>query len=373
MSQRKIIHIDMDAFYASIEQRDRPELRGKPIAVGYGGPRGVVATASYEARRYGIRSAMSSLRAMSLCPDLIFIPSRMEVYKSVSRQIQTIFHDYTTLVEPLSLDEAFLDVTHMPSATLLAQEIKNRIFEETGLTASAGVSVNKMLAKIASDYQKPNGLFVITPAMIDAFVAALPIEKFFGIGRVTADKMHRLGIHSGADLRLWQEFDLIRHFGKAGHNYYAYARGIDKREVEPNQIRKSIGAETTLDTDTDDRSFLHAELETIRQEVWARIERHQFRGKTVTLKLKFDDFQQITRSKTQPKPIETTHQLQLLAQTLFDQVDFAGKKVRLLGLAVGNIPEKAPAYIQLKLNFTDDPPTDNPTSPLGPTTGNATE
>ena len=212
---RKIIHIDMDAFYASIEQRDCPELRGRPIAVGHEGPRGVVATASYEARRYGVHSAMSSLRARRLCPELIFVATRMEVYKSVSRQIHAIFHDYTSLVEPLSLDEAFLDVSHMPSATLLAQEIKARIREETGLTASAGVSVNKMLAKIASDYRKPDGLFVIPPKEIAAFVAGLPIEKFFGIGEVTARKMHRLGIRTGADLRQWSEPDLVRYFRRS--------------------------------------------------------------------------------------------------------------------------------------------------------------
>ncbi len=239
--QNKIIHVDMDAFYASVEQRDRPELRGRPIAVGYDGPRGVVATASYEARPFGVRSAISSAVARRLCPELIFVPARFDVYKAVSQQIRDIFHDYTELVEPLSLDEAFLDVSHLRSATLAAREIKDRIRAETGLTASAGISVNKMLAKIASDYRKPDGLFVIPPDEIDTFVAELPVERFFGIGEVTAQKMHALGIRTGADLRQWEELELVRHFGKAGHSYYGYARGIDPRPVVPNRIRKSLG------------------------------------------------------------------------------------------------------------------------------------
>ena len=256
MTQRKIIHIDMDAFYASVEQRDHPEYRGRPIAVGHDGPRGVVATASYEARPYGVRSAISSALAKRLCPNLIFVPARFDVYKEVSRQIRAVFRDYTELVEPLSLDEAFLDVTHLRSATLAAREIKARILAETGLTASAGISVNKMLAKIASDYRKPDGLFTIPPGQIEEFVAALPIERFFGIGEVTARKMHGMGIHTGADLRLRDEAELVRHFGKAGHSYYGYARGIDEREVTPNRIRKSLGAETTFAEDTDDREQL---------------------------------------------------------------------------------------------------------------------
>lgn len=344
----------MDAFYASIEQRDRPELRGRPIAVGYDGPRGVVATASYEARPYGVRSAMSSARAMRLCPELIFIPSRMEVYKGVSQQIQAIFHDYTELVEPLSLDEAFLDVSHMPSATLLAQEIKVRIRAETGLTASAGVSVNKMLAKIASDYRKPDGLFVIPPKDIGTFVAGLPIEKFFGIGEVTARKMHRLGIHTGADLRLWEEAALVRHFGKAGHSYYEYARGMDARAVVANRIRKSLGAETTFAQDTDDRERLRTELEAVHEEVWRRLEQKKFKGKTVVLKLKYDDFQQITRSKTLLVPVETPERLRQVAGELLGQVDFGGKKVRLIGLTVANALKPAVEDRQLRFDF-DDP------------------
>ena len=257
MSQRKIIHIDMDAFYASVEQRDRPEYRGRPIAVGYDGPRGVVATASYEARPYGVHSALSSVLAKRLCPELIFVPARFDVYKAVSRQIRAIFGEYTELVEPLSLDEAFLDVSHVRSATLVAREIKARILAETGLTASAGISVNKMLAKIASDYRKPDGLFTIPPERIEEFVAGLPVERFFGIGEVTAEKMHRLGIRTGADLRLWNEAALVQQFGKAGHSYYGYARGIDEREVTPNRVRKSLGAETTFAEDTDDLALIN--------------------------------------------------------------------------------------------------------------------
>jgi len=293
MPQRKIIHIDMDAFYASVEQRDDPSLRGRPIAVGHDGPRGVVSTASYEARPYGVRSALPSVTARRLCPDLIFVPARFDVYKAVSQQVRDIFREYTELVEPLSLDEAFLDVTHERSATLVAREIKARIRRQTELTASAGVSVNKMLAKIASDYRKPDGLFTIAPSEVEAFVAALPVERFFGIGAVTAERMHRMGIHTGADLRQWDEAALVQRFGKAGHAYYGYARGVDEREVEPHRVRKSVGAETTFAEDTDDRTRLSMELAAVREEVWNRIQRHEFRGKTAVLKLKYDDFRPI--------------------------------------------------------------------------------
>ena len=278
MPQRKIIHVDMDAFYASVEQRDNPALRGRPIAVGHDGPRGVVSTASYEARPFGVHSALPSVTARRLCPQLIFVPPRFEIYKAVSQQIRAVFREYTELVEPLSLDEAFLDVSHLRSATLAAREIKARIRRETGLTASAGVSVNKMLAKIASDYRKPDGLFTIAPEQVSGFVAGLPVERFFGIGEVTARKMHALGIRTAADLGLWDEAALVHHFGKAGHAYYGYARGIDDRAVTPNRIRKSLGAETTLPEDTDDRKRLMLELEGIREEVWNRLQRHEFRG-----------------------------------------------------------------------------------------------
>lgn len=351
MSERKIIHIDMDAFYASIEQRDHPELRGKPIAVGYDGPRGVVATASYEARRYGVHSALSSARAMRLCPHLIFMSARFDVYKAVTEQIRHIFQEYTELVEPLSLDEAFLDVSSAPSATLLAREIKSRIFEETGLTASAGISVNKMLAKIASDYRKPDGLFVIPPQRIDAFVAELPVEKFFGIGKVTAERMHEFGIRTGADLRRWSEQALVEQFGKAGRAYYGYARGIDDRAVEPNRIRKSLGAEETFLEDTDDRQRLAAELAAVCDEVWNRLKRYDFKGKTVVLKVKFEDFKQITRSKTLPTTVDTPELLQRVAEELLNSVDFKERKIRLIGVTVGNAIDIQPTGIQLRFDF----------------------
>ena len=353
MPQRKIIHIDMDAFYASVEQRDNPDYRGKPIAVGHSGPRGVVATASYEARPYGVHSAISSAQARRLCPRLIFVAPRHEVYKAVSMQIRRIFLDYTDLVEPLSLDEAFLDVSHERSATLVAREIKKRIWDETRLTASAGISINKMLAKIASDYRKPNGLFTIAPAQVEAFVAALPVERFFGIGEVTAQKMHALGILTGADLRQWDRASLVRQFGKAGILYYGYARGIDDREVIPNRIRKSISAETTFAEDTDDRSRLTNVLTEVCDEVWSRLQRHRFKGKTVVLKLKFDNFKQITRSKTQSSPIDSMSLLLRLAQELLATCDFEGHKIRLIGVGVGNSPEAAPDGIQLRLPFDD--------------------
>lgn len=353
MPQRKIIHIDMDAFYASVEQRDNARYRGRPIAVGYDGPRGVVATASYEARPYGVRSAISSALAKRLCPELIFVPARFDVYKAVSQQIRGIFGDYTELVEPLSLDEAFLDVTHTRSATLIAREIKARIQSETGLTASAGISVNKMLAKIASDYRKPDGLFVIPPAQIETFVAELPIERFFGIGEVTASKMHRLGIRTGADLRKWDEPALVHHFGKAGHSYYGYARGIDTREVTPNRIRKSLGAETTFAVDTDDRELLRSELSAVRGEVWNRLMRHEFKGKTVVLKLKFDNFRQITRSKTLFAPVDSSEALRRVSEELLAAVDFHGRKIRLIGLTVGNSPEACAESVQLRFDFDE--------------------
>lgn len=343
----------MDAFYASVEQRDNPALRGRPIAVGHNGPRGVVATASYEARPYGVHSAISSVRAKRLCPDLIFVPARFDVYKAVSQQIRRIFHDYTDLVEPLSLDEAFLDVSHERSATLVAREIKARIFAETALTASAGISVNKMLAKIASDYRKPDGLFTIAPKQIEEFVAGLPVERFFGIGAVTAERMHRLGILTGADLRQWDEAALVQHFGKAGHAYYGYARGIDERTVTPDRVRKSVGAETTFVEDTDDREHLRAELFAVREEVWNRLQRHEFKGKTVVLKLKFDNFRQITRSKTLFTVVDSEEMLRRVSEELLSAVDFHGRKIRLIGLTVGNSPEACIDCVQLRFEFDD--------------------
>lgn len=348
---RKIIHIDMDAFFAAVEQRDNPALRGRAIAVGHNGRRGVVSTASYEARPFGVRSALPSVVAKRLCPELIFVEPRFDAYKAVSEQIRAIFHQYTDLVEPLSLDEAFLDVSHHPSATIVAQQIKQKIFETTHLTASAGVSTNKMLAKIASDYRKPNGLFVIPPEMIDNFVAQLPIEKFFGIGEVTAAKMHRLGIRTGADLREWSKASLVREFGKAGELYYGYASGEDTREVTPNRVRKSLGAEITFLDDIDNLTDLGEELAAVRDEVWSRAKRHEFYGKTVVLKVKFSDFHQITRSKTLLTIIESYQTLMNVSNELLESIDLDSRKVRLIGLTIGNTPEPCAESIQLRFDF----------------------
>ncbi|MDR1225371.1 MAG: DNA polymerase IV [Prevotellaceae bacterium] len=353
---RKIIHIDMDAFYASIEQRDNPEYRGKPLAVGYAGERGVVATASYEARKYGIRSAMPSKTALAKCPQLIFAKPRFEIYKEVSLQIRNIFFDYTDLVEPLSLDEAYLDVTvnhmQMPSATIVAREIKKRIKEATGLTASAGVSVNKFLAKIASDYNKPDGLFVITEKEAEAFVEQLEIERFWGVGKVTAERMHKLGINTGADLKRLSESELVMHFGKAGHSYYQNARAIDNRQVVPDRIRKSVGAEHTFLTDINDIAELATHLREIADEVWRRTSQRNFYGRTVTLKIKYSDFKQITRSKTLNGFVNEFNLLWTAALELLNTVDLSDKRVRLMGLTVSNIQDiEQPKTYQLKLDF----------------------
>lgn len=350
----------MDAFFASIEQRDNPEYRGKPIVVGSPEARGVVAAASYEARRYGIHSAMPSVTAQRKCPYLIFAPHRFDVYKQVSRQINDIFHEYTDLVEPLSLDEAFLDVTDSDRglpATELAKEIKQRIFETTQLTASAGVSFNKFLAKIASDQNKPNGLFIITPKRAEAFVETLPIERFFGVGKVTAKKMHQLGIMTGADLKMRSEMELVRHFGKMGVMYYQYARGIDERAVEPERERKSISGEETFQEDIDSLDRLFILLDPIAKDVIYDIKRKQFDGRTVTLKVKYADFKNISRSKTFPHPITTFDQLYDAGVELLKLVDLT-PKVRLLGIGVkksdsdflNQMPGEA---IQLRLEFKD--------------------
>jgi DNA polymerase-4 len=329
--QRKIIHVDMDAFYASVEQRDHPELRGKPVAVG-GQLRGVVAAASYEARRYGVRSAMPSVTAKRRCPGLIFVKPRFDAYREVSRQIRAIFLDYTPLVEPLSLDEAYLDVTEdlkgIGIATVIAQEIRARIRAETGLTASAGVSYNKFIAKLASDQNKPDGLCVIPPSKGEAFVATLHVSRFHGVGPKTAEKMARLGIHSGADLRA-QSFAFLQHnFGSSGEYYFNLARGICHRQVKPNRPHKSIGAEDTFLEDLTDGDALIAELDRISQTVWRRIAEKEIRGRTVTLKVKFRDFQIVTRAKSLDRNVaspnaplqrsvdETLQELQRTARSL---------------------------------------------------------
>lgn len=346
----------MDAFYASVEQRDNPDLRGKPVAVGYGEARGVVATASYEARKFGVRSAMPSLTAKHKCPGLIFIPPRFDVYHEVSTQVREIFLEYTDLVEPLSLDEAFLDVTvnrsNNSSATLIAKEIRKKIFEKTGLTASAGVSVNKFLAKIASEYKKPNGLYVIPPEEAERFVESLKIEQFFGVGKVTAEKMRNCGIFTGRDLKQRSETELARLFGKAGHDFFLYARGIDNREVEPNRITKSISNETTFLQDKDNRNLLTVELYHLAQEVFARMKGEEFFGRTITIKIKYADFKIITRSKTLSQKVTDFQQLWPVAREMMKQIDLSSQPVRLIGFGISNAedePERKPLQLALDL------------------------
>lgn len=353
---RKIIHIDMDAFYASVEQRDNEELRGKPVAVGYSEARGVVAAASYEARKYGVHSAMPSLTARHKCPSLIFVTPRFDAYREVSNQIREIFHEYTDLVEPLSLDEAFLDVTknHVknPSATLIAKEIKQRIKKTTGLTASAGVSINKMFAKIASDYQKPDGLFVILPEQIESFVEQLKVERLFGVGKVTAQKMHANGIYTGADLKRRSEAELVRLFGKSGRSFYQYARGIDEREVQAERIIKSVSSETTFLQDKSDLTLLSVELYHLAKEAMERAERKHFYGRTVTVKVKYADFRIITRSRTLPFRITNLEQLRQTARELLKQVDLSEQPVRLLGVGMSNAADiPIQKYTQLELDL----------------------
>lgn len=357
---RKIIHIDMDAFFASVEQRDNPELRGKPIAVGHGEARGVVAAASYEARKFGVRSAMPSLKAKKLCPDLIFVRGRMDVYSEVSEQIHKIFNRYTDLIEPISLDEAFLDVTvnkqNIDLAVDIAKSIKEEIFDELGLVASAGVSYNKFLAKIASDYRKPDGLCTIHPSQANEFIMRLPIESFWGVGKVTAKKMHKLGIHSGRELIEWSEVGLVQHFGKMGRLYYDFVRGIDNRPVEADYIRKSLGCETTLDKDISTKSAVIIELYHVCVELVERLKESDFMGLTLTLKVKFHDFTQITRSYTQTTPFDSLKEILPCAKRLVSEVDYEHHPIRLLGLSISNrvgsgVPNLTPKYVQLRLDF----------------------
>ena len=362
MDERKIIHIDMDAFYASVEQRDHPELRGKAIAVGHAEERGVVAAASYEARKYGVRSAMSSLKAKQLCPHIVFVPGRMHIYKEVSAQIHAIFHDYTDLIEPLSLDEAFLDVTQNKKGILLAvdiaKEIKQRIREELNLVASAGVSYNKFLAKVASDYRKPDGLCTIHPDQALEFIGNLSIESFWGVGKVTAQKMHTLGIHRGKELQQCTLEMLTRHFGKAGQLYYQFARGIALRPVQPERIRKSVGCEHTLDKDITKPSSVIIELYHVATELTERLKRNEFSGNTLTLKIKFYDFKQITRSLTQEKELHDLKDILPLAKQLLKEVDYSIRPIRLIGLTVSNPKEeqeeKHDMWKQLELEFDDE-------------------
>ena len=357
MPIRKIIHIDMDAFYASVEQRDFPEYRGKPIAVGSSRQRGVVAAASYEARRFGVRSAMSSAKAKQRCPELIFVKARFEVYREVSQQLRNIFAQYTDLVEPLSLDEAYLDVTEnkkgIGSAIRIAMSIRHQIREETQLTASAGVSYNKFLAKIASDIHKPDGLKVILPEEAEGFLETLPIEKFHGIGRVTARKMRRLGINAGIELKRVSQEKLHAHFGKVGRYYYNIVRGTDERSVNPTRIRKSISAERTFENDLQTRAELLEQLYWVAELLTKRMEKAQAQGLTLTLKVKYADFSLITRSVTQKHMINDLPTIQTLAEELIYQVDIDGKSIRLLGIGISNLltPESLANDVQLRFDF----------------------
>lgn len=338
---RKIIHVDMDAFYASVEQRDDPSLRGLPIAVGGGGPRGVVATCSYEARTFGVRSAMPGARARRLCPDLLFVKPRFEVYRAVSVQIREIFARFTDMIQPLSLDEAYLDVTvnkpGIASATRVAQEIRRMIRAETGLTASAGVSYNKLIAKLASDQNKPDGICVVRPAEGAAFIAAMPVRRIHGVGPVTARRMQALGIETGADLRARDLPFLQAHFGSAADFYYRAARGEDDRPVRERQSRKSVSVEDTFFDDLTDRDALVTELDRISDSLWTRIEKAQAWGRTVVLKVKFADFRIITRSRSFASPVRSAEQLaQAGRELLLAQLPLP-LGARLLGLGVHNL------------------------------------
>ena len=349
---RKIIHVDMDAFYASVEQRDDPQLRGLPVAVG-GGHRGVVAAASYEARRFGVRSAMPSVTAKRRCPELLFVKPRFDVYREVSNQIRAIFSDYTELVEPLSLDEAYLDVSQdrlgLGSARAIAEDIRRRIREETGLTASAGVSYCKFIAKLASDYRKPDGMTVIRPEQGAEFVASLPVARFHGVGPVTARKMEGLGIRTGADLRAWSLAELESRFGSSGKWYFHICRGIDEREVRPDRPYKSVSAERTFDEDLVEPVRLSAELERIAGYAWARVQRAGVAGRTVTLKIKYADFSLITRSRSFSDTIAGEQAFAEAGQALLTAIIPVPKGIRLLGLGLHNLSDRFDEPQQLRL------------------------
>lgn len=334
----------MDAFYASVEQRDDPGLRGRPVAVGHGARRGVVAAASYEARAFGVRSAMPSTTALRKCPELVFVAPRFDVYRDISNQIRAIFADYTPLIEPLSLDEAYLDVTQnirgLPSASATAAEIRARIFAETGLTASAGISYNKFLAKLASDHRKPNGQYVITPAAGPSFIETLPVNKFHGVGPVTAGRMNRLGILTGADLKLQTREFLMRHFGKSGAWYYAIARGEDDRAVAPDRPRKSSGSETTFSTDLMESEAIEAEVQAMADEVWDWCERTGSFGRTVTVKIKYADFRQITRNRTASAPMQSREKLGIISRELVRTVLPTPVGIRLVGVTVSGFDDR---------------------------------
>lgn len=344
---RKIIHIDMDAFYASVEQRDNPDYRGKPIVVG-GSPEGrggVVAAASYEARKFGIRSAMASKKAQQLCKHLIFVFPRFDVYKEVSQHIRSIFHRYTDLIEPLSLDEAFLDVTedkqNIGSALEIAKLIRQEIKAELNLTASAGVSVNKFAAKVASDMNKPDGLTFIGPSKLESFMEKLPVEKFFGVGKVTAEKMKKMNLHTGADLKKLSQTELVKHFGKSGKFFYKIVRGIDDRPVRPDREAKSVGAEDTFSFDLTTQEEMNLELEKIAGVVQGRLSRYQLKGRTITIKIKYHDFKQITRSQSFEEAVDDLEVIENTAKQLLSGTNLHDKKVRLLGISLSNFNDPA--------------------------------
>ncbi|PHS10742.1 MAG: DNA polymerase IV [Kordia sp.] len=358
---RKIIHVDMDAFYASVEQLDNPELKGKPVAVGGGGKRGVVSAASYEARVFGVRSAISGTVARKRCPELIFVKPRFDRYKEISKQIRKIFYEYTDLVEPLSLDEAYLDVTEnkkgVLSASLLAEEIRERIFQKTGLTASAGISINKFIAKVASDYNKPNGQKTVNPEEVIPFLEGLDIRKFYGVGKVTAEKMYQLGIFEGHDLKHKTVEYLTTHFGKSGAYYYNVVRGIHLSEVKPNRIQKSIAAERTFFDNITSEIYMLEKLEHIAEELEKRLKRSKISGKTITLKIKYSDFTQQTRSKTIQYFISDKHLILETAKKLLFQ-EKPKNSVRLLGISLGNLnnvakkeTEKIQKSVSVQLKF----------------------
>ncbi len=358
---RKIIHVDMDAFYASVEQMDHPELQGKPVAVGGNEKRGVVSAASYEARKFGVRSAMSGLQAKRNCPELIFVPPRYDRYTEISRQIRTIFHEYTPLVEPLSLDEAYLDVTHNlkgpPSATLIAREIRARILQEVGLTASAGISINKFIAKIASDINKPNGQKTVPPEEVISFLEALDIRKFYGVGKVTAKRMYELGIFTGKDLKA-QSLDFLKnHFGKSGRFYHRVVRGVHESEVKSNREPKSVAAERTFAENLSSEIFMMERLDHIAGELEKRLKKHSLSGKTVTLKIKYSDFTLHTRSKTLNYFISDKNLILETARALLYQ-DTLSNSVRLLGISLSNLNtdqksdlQEKSVLVQLKFEF----------------------
>lgn len=350
----------MDAFYASVEQRDNPVLRGKPIAVGGGERRGVVTTASYEARKFGVRSAMPGFKAKKLCPELIFVPLRFDAYKTASQQIRTIFRKYTDLIEPLSFDEAFLDVTvnsmDEPIATILAEQIRNEVKHQTGLTCSAGVSYCKFLAKVASDMNKPDGLTVIKPSQAIRFLEQLPIRKFFGIGKVTARKMEALNIYNGADIKARTKLDLATRFGKAGRYYYDIVRGIDNRPVEPHRLRKSIGVERTFRDDLEGYEAIFPELQKIQEMLWSRLQRADNFGRTITMKVKTNDFKTLTRSISKNYYIKDRDEINELSQVLLDQNIDTFESIRLLGLSASNLEQEEIENItQLAFDFETKP------------------